>query len=346
MMILFFTLLVISIWGVKLSSFHEDYMSLTSTNVIKGIFAVIILYSHMRGYLTLTNSFEDRTYVTILRYIGQLMVAMYFFYSGYGIMESFKKKKNYGETFFKKRIVKTLLHFDIAVLLYIVLQTCLGKYYGPFVYLGSIIGWESVGNSNWFIFDIIALYIIVYISHRFNPLPIKKETHDSNSWSFLCVVFIQCVCLWFFLLITKKHSWWIDTIMTFPLGICFSLCRSKAEKILRNDSYYYIIIVSLVSIMILWRNYIGIDRYGFCACIFCLFIIVLSIKVKLDNKVLQWLGTQAFAIYILQRLPMLLFTSLGINSITPLFVILTIPSVLLLAYLYTKAIKALDIVLF
>ena len=90
-MILWIALLcVVSMVGVRFSKYHEDYLSKDSTNAIKGIFAVVILYSHMRGYLDLSSGWYNTAYVRILKYIGQMMVAPFLFYSGYGIMESLK----------------------------------------------------------------------------------------------------------------------------------------------------------------------------------------------------------------------------------------------------------------
>ena len=92
MVVLFIILFVLILYGAKFSHFHSDYMSVTSSNAIKGIFALIILYSHMRGYVQLEDSFWDRSYISILNGFGQLMVAMYLFYSGFGVAESMKHK--------------------------------------------------------------------------------------------------------------------------------------------------------------------------------------------------------------------------------------------------------------
>ena len=79
-------------------------------------------------------------------------------------MESYKRKPNYKKNFLRNRVLKILIHFDIAVLLYIILQFSLGKRYHFGEYMGSLIGWNTVGNSSWFIFDILALYVIFYFS--------------------------------------------------------------------------------------------------------------------------------------------------------------------------------------
>ena len=113
MIILLVLLLIASLWGMKISSFHKDYMSLDATSAIKGIFAVLILFSHMRQYMDLSDTFFNNSYIRILNYLGQMMVTMYLFYSGYGLMESFKKKPDYKKNFLHNRVLKILIHFDV-----------------------------------------------------------------------------------------------------------------------------------------------------------------------------------------------------------------------------------------
>ena len=147
-MALFLLLLfIVSCFGMKFSSFHKDYMSISATTAVKGFFAVIILLAHSRQYITLDAGISDRAFGFTMRYLEQLMVAAYFFYSGFGIAESARRKEGYARGFFKRRILKTLLHFDLAVLLFLILQTLLGNHFETSRYLLCWIGWENLGNS-------------------------------------------------------------------------------------------------------------------------------------------------------------------------------------------------------
>ena len=103
-LILYFLLIL---HGMKPRDKNDDYLDKESTNNIKGIFAIMILLSHFRGYVNIDpTSLYDR----FISLIGQLMVAMFLFYSGYGIMESIKNKKDYMKSFLKNRFLKTLFH--------------------------------------------------------------------------------------------------------------------------------------------------------------------------------------------------------------------------------------------
>lgn len=342
MILLIILLIIVTLYGVRISSFHNDYMGLDATNAIKGLFAVLILFSHMRQYLVLGDTYADNSYLGILNYIGQMMVTMYLFYSGYGLLESFKRKPNYKKRFLKNRVLKILIHFDVAVLLYIVLQLVLGKNFSAFHYLGSLIGWSSVGNSNWFIFDILVLYFIFYIALCCGKHFIQKEDNICVGGAILLTVFLLCVLMWIFLNVTKGQSRWINNIFVFPLGICYSLYKAKVEEWIRKGFNYYYVFVTLTLALVAWRSFHGIDRMGLCTCLFAIWVVLLSMKIKLDNKALQWLGTLAFAIFILQRLPMIVLTHFGVNQYPYVFALIVIPSTFVIAYLYTIFLKSMD----
>lgn len=322
MIVLFVILLCLSVYGVSIGKYDESYMSKESSNAVKGIFAVIILYSHMRSYLCLPDHWANNSYVAILNYIGQLMVAPYLFYSGYGLMESLKHKPNYRDTFLEKRWLRLLLHFDIAVVLYILVQSFWGVYFSPAFYIGSLLGWCSVGNSNWFVFDILVIYLFFYA--------LISLSNRQGVILFGCT--ILCCILWIFLSKSKTGSWWVDTLMTFPLGIAYSIYRKRFENLLRI--FYYGLLVLLTILLTVWHWKFGVDRYGLCSCVFCLWLVVLTMRVRIDNRILQWLGIHAFGIYILQRLPMMVLSHYDFNRSIVLFVMTTIVATFLLAKMY------------
>lgn len=117
MIIFLVALFALSIWGLGIRHNNGDYLAKEQATSIRGIFALIIFFSHIKQYLVFERGI-DLAYATILGYIGQLMVVIFFFYSGYGIALSFDKKKGYERGFIKNRIFQTYIHFATAVLTY------------------------------------------------------------------------------------------------------------------------------------------------------------------------------------------------------------------------------------
>lgn len=343
MVVLFLILGVICLWNIKFSNYHEDYISSKSTNAIKGIFAVIILFSHMNGYISLNASFADSSFSSILYHTGQLMVVMFLFYSGFGIVESIKRNSGYFDSYPKNRIMKTLLHFDLAVLCFFLLSMISDIKY-PFIeYITCWIGWGSIGNSNWFIFDILALYSIVYIAHLIMQ---KFQKEYSYMLGVILLTSFFSVVLWIVLILADKNSWWVDTIITFPLGMWYSFFRKKAEAYMSNKNIGLLITIGIAIVFLGWHLTFGNDIFGFCACIFAILIVAISTRIKVDNGILQWLGTQSFSIYVMQRLPMNLFQRFGWNENPYLFAAISIPSALAIAWCFNYFLNKLDNAIF
>lgn len=316
-------LLILCCWRLKLSGYHADFLSPVFSMAIKGIFTVLIFCSHVRGYITLTDNWWNAGYEAFFNRIGQLIVTLFFFYSGYGVWESQKSKPFYARTFFRRRFLKTLLHFDIAVLLFILVQLCLGIYYSGREYLLCWTGWESVGNSNWFMFVIFALYLLAQAALLLQP--------KSSSGAVIFMI-LASVALWVLLrVVAGKPSWWVNTLSVFPLGMIVSQWKEKILGLMGRPWAPYLITAGLAALFALVFGLWGVDIHGGCACLFALLVVAVSSWVEIGNPALAWLGKNAFTIYIIQRLPMIVFTSLGLSSRPALFVVLSLVTTLLLA---------------
>lgn len=339
-------LCIISLIGVKFSRFNDNYLSKDSTNAIKGVFAVIILFSHMKGYIQLSSEFYDVAYAKVLSFIGQMMVAPFLFYSGYGIMESIKRNPNYHHKFLSHRVLKTLIHFDLAVLLFIIVQTPLGKVYPAYKYLTCWFAWESIGNSNWFVFDILALYVIAYFG-----MIVKQCWHGNNQrfmflWGGVTVLFGTGLLFVFLFFAKRGQSWWVDTLFTFPLGLLYSRYKSIIDDKMHNTTIYWTSLIVLLTVFVVWHHRFGVDVLGVSSVLFTLILVILTMKIELGNNILAWLGTNAFAIYILQRLPMNVLKIFELNNNTVLFSVFCVAVVLIIAWSFTKLLKILDNFLF
>ena len=314
-------------------------MSLPATTSIKGFFAIIILFSHLRQYIFLGSGFFNEVFESTLRHIGQLMVTAYFFYSGFGIAESAKRKRGYVNGFFKKRVVKTLLHFDLSVILVLFLHTILGNHFATSNYFYCWIGWKDIGNSSWFVFAILVLYLISYV-----VLLLKdRSSHPELFLAFLVSFFT--ILLWFVLYLSKNpQHWWYDTLAVFPAGMWISLIKEKVDAVSLKARIG--LTALLVFCFVLWYLNFNIDSYGICAVLFILALTAVTTFVKMDNPVLQWLGKHCFSIYILQWIPMIMFSRTILVDHPLAFSGTVLASALLLAWAFQAITDSLDTKLF
>lgn len=337
-MILFYILLVILIVSrlqFQPKGYYSDYLSFDTTNAIKGIFIALVFIMHITPYIinsgySFDNSFFNKLFLFINAHVGQWIVAMFLFYSGYGVMESIRKKgKDYVTTIPGKRVLTTLVNFDIAVALFAVISIFTTNNYTIKDYLFSFIGWESVGNSNWYIFVIMLCYLITYISFQKNADNIYKCCLRC-----LTLLLISVIALSFL-----KPTWWYDTMLCFGLGISYSILRERIESIIKR---YYWLIVPILLLLLVCLGKIpysikGLVYNAYCM-VFCLLIITLSMKIKINNSLLIWSGKNLFPLYIYQRVPMIILSSIYggtfISSYPVLYTAVCLLITLLFAYFY------------
>ncbi len=332
-------LLAVCCFGMKVTPFRKDALSVSTTTAIKGIFAIIILFSHTKSYLDLSFSIPDRAFGWSMRYLGQLMVAPYFFYSGYGIMESIRHKANYVNEFFKKRILKTWFHFILAVLLFLILQSILENHFETKQYFLCWIAWTDIGNSSWFVFAILALYLLTYLALLLMKRFSRPELFVTG------IVSLLTIGLWLFLYDKKApEHWWYDTLIVFPAGMWFSLLKNHMTSI--SHKIRLALSIGLLLVFLLWRHSVGIDSYGFCSTLFILALTAVTSFIKIDNAILQWLGKHCFSIYILQRLPMLVLGNTALVNKSLVFTGIILICTLFLAWIFTKMTDRLDVKLF
>lgn len=337
MMILWLAgLAVLILYRTRIVAFNGAYLDKSTADPIKGIFIFIVLLSHMREYISPGGGVLNSLYAAFFSMIGQLMVAMFLFYSGYGCYKSFQHKENYFKGFLKKRVLKTLVNFAAALLLYVIVNLIFRFHYSAKEYLLCWIGWESIGNSNWYIFTILALYCMTWLGFA-----IERKTAARLS---VPIVSLLCVAYIYFMHAAGKESWWYDTSLCYPLGMMVSACKETLSQQLKSTAKWLgWLAASLAAFLVCYK--IGSLFSFFAACFFCLVVVILTAKLRIGNRPLSWMGKHLFEIYILQRLPMILLS--WFQVIDPmLFSALAICATMLLAGVFQLFLIKLDAKLF
>lgn len=340
---LFYLLILagICLYKLKVADYRATYMSPEQTTSVKGIFVAIILLSHMQPYMSPQLLWDDIA-LRILREIGQLMVTVFFFYSGYGVLSSAGKKENYGKTFFRNRLCKTWLHFAIAVCCYLMLPLILGNRYGLWEYLLSFTGWTSLGNSNWFVFVMLALYAITWGG----LLLTQKLPKKTAVFALAAVVTALSYGLWKLLPMAGKPAYWYNTLFCYAAGMWFFLGKPLFDKLIGKWYLRIGVWVACLAVFYVLYKIPGVKAYSLYACVFCLLVVLVTTNVRMDNPILRWLGKNTFTIYIFQRIPMLIFASLGWTQYNILFMIATIAVAMVLAEAFSRIYNRLDRTLF
>ena len=319
MIVFYILLLLIILSGIHLKEKVDTTKALSpaQTNVIKGIFIILVFLSHIQPYMFEYGYIPHRIEKPFLSMfnIGQSVVIMFLFYSGYGIHQQILTRGNdYVKGIPRHRILNTLLNFDVAVLVFLVLALVLKT---PLT-LGRIFlaftGWESWGNSNWYIFDILIFYGIVWLTH----IAIRKTSLQWLAFTGLALVFTMIMFL-------TRPDYWSDTILCFWGGYSLSCFKERVQNKIERH-WVGMLVLCIVSFVLfhccllacwhlhhggfipawmklpwLWLNLKHLSvAFG---------IILLTMRIGCKSKPLEWCGQRLFPIYIYQRLPMMAIPS-------------------------------------
>ncbi|MBR4803973.1 MAG: acyltransferase family protein [Bacteroidales bacterium] len=325
--------------GCKRNGFYNDFLDKEQANAIKGFFILTVVIGHvLKLLIELGYDVDARAMDSAAEWIHkdlkQLIVVMFLFYSGYGVMESIKSKgKEYLRSYPRKRLLTTLLNLDVAVVIFVVVSLMVGIAVTPKQFLLALVGWKTVGFSNWYIFVILCCYAITYISF----MAFGKKRNIAAIIVVLLTI-VLAVALWI-----KKadQHWWYDTVMCYPAGLLYSLYKEKLVAFCHK--YYWLLLCGLLALFVFLhlQKFIPPVRdivFNLKSIVFALLIVQLTMKVKIGNKLLYWLGFLLFPIYIYHWLPLVAFSKIIGNTwifdYTYLFVLLCLATTFVIVYFY------------
>ncbi len=288
---------VISLFGIKRRKDSETILSQEDTLMINGIFILLVFLSHCSQYLTLSDTFLNDCYEKFRNIHGQWIVTTFLAFSGYGVMRQLcLRGESYIKNFPQKRIAKVFWNFDLAVVLYLIVSFVIEQPYDIKTIILSFIGWTSVGNSNWYVFAILLMYIITYVIIR-----IFREDYFKVAFG----VTIGCIIYILIMSIVGQPSWFYSTALCYPLGVWIALYREKIIQTLSNRrilSFIILAVVFLVTYKLRHNAYV----MNINSVVFVLLIVWLMVKFQIGNAFLRFLGRHIFSLFILQRLPMII----------------------------------------
>lgn len=311
MLLLFLLYVIVCLYGIKFcANGNNDYLSIDTTTSIKGIFILLVFFSHFNSYAHLASK-TDLIYSSIVGLFGQTMVTLFLFYSGYGVMEAIKKKgTGYIDSFPYKRILPTLFRFDCAVLLFLIIGLIFNNRYPLKQIILSLFGWDSLGNSNWYIFVILVLYFITYLAFKL----IKSENYIIQVTVISLIVCLLIISCWYY---NIKPMYWYDTALCYAAGMFYSLFRVYIE----NESRFRHNFLWLTSLFVLIGSFLVSKSLGnsiaylLSNVLFALVVVCITMRFHIGNRILYWCGNNLFELYILQRLPMIALKNIGVDQI-------------------------------
>lgn len=323
-------LVLLCIMGAEIKKekeFFEDYASVEKSNAIKGIFVVLIFFSHARQYMNLTDVYS-KYYIDVQTYLHQTIVVPFLFFSGYGIMQSIKKRgMDYVKTIPVRRILKVLLRFAIAI-----------SFVCGFNFIYSFTSWKKVIDNNWYVYAILLAYTITFVAFTI----FRKNAYIAAA----CVTIFMIIIVYFFDKTRCRDTYYYNTILVYCLGIWFALLKGLFDKACMKNEFTWLVMIAILGMIyyVAHKNWLqSIWCYEIWACLFMLLILVFSMKISINNGILQFFGKHIFSIYILQRIPMdFINIHYDVVKIPYIFLITSLIATLIIAVIFDYAMDKLD----
>lgn len=127
--------------------------------------AILVAISHYSTYVCITNHYSDSAFLRLWCQGGNLGVALFFFLSGYGLMESESKHHLGLKEFIKKRFFKVYLPVLLVSAFWIPICLFFSSHYHPvslYVILYDVL-WGGNDSVLWFVKILFALYGLFFI---------------------------------------------------------------------------------------------------------------------------------------------------------------------------------------
>lgn len=191
---------------------------------IKGMAALFVMLGHL-----FTSEYP---LVAQFMSAGCLWVGLFFFYSGYGVMYSYRNNIDYMHGFILNKIFKIYIPFVIAETIYTISYIVINPdAYSVKDIIADCLGVHLLNGSLWYVVHILLFYFLFYI--------IQKCTHGNlNVWLWLGI-FVVYLALAVGLDI---GNWWYISSFALVMGVCY-LDLQKWYDILLENGMLRILIV-------------------------------------------------------------------------------------------------------
>lgn len=289
--------------NIEINRGYTDYLSLPSTNCIKGIFALFVMVHHLYQY---SGLFHNTYLGGILQGLGYVSVAMFFFLSGYGLHISRRTKGiAYVKSIPRNRMFPLYVQCVFLIVAYALLYLVIGKELTPVLILQSLTWGKTIIFGGWYLQAILVLYALYYLVYGvLEQHTARQKEHVSHIIMFAVLVLYALLNVGLGKAITYYQS-----IFAFLLGILWCDYRTVIDEILQKRwvaSFVCALMLFAISFVVglLFKPVTLIA-----APMFVIFALIALMKLPVQCGVTRWLGKYYFEIYVMQGISLLLFHS-------------------------------------
>lgn len=295
-------------------TFHRDYLAPGRTRYWKGLCVLLILMSHYTGYINTTPG--DESYLMFRQWSGQSLVVLFFFYSGYGMtVRAMENVRGYLRRL-PGRFVRVWVTCAASVAVMLLVQVARGRDYMLSSILLAFVPFANIGNSTWYIFAILVLYLLLALS--LVPAALKKSSVTRWLYPVLLTVLTLAFIAWMQWM--ELDEYWYDTVLLFPLGAWWAMLHERLEKWMQRSDLTWsaaLLVTLTAAVYFFSRQYESFVLHECWMAATALALVVLSMKVTPCTPLLGFCGDHVLPIYLFQRIPMIALYESGLLDPVP-----------------------------
>lgn len=329
-MIVLVTFIVVSaVYGIQIDKAKDSFMSLNDTNFLRGFWCIIVVLVHIPA--DYQNRIQDM--IGSFAYIG---VTFFFMTSAYGLKYSILYKNGYMEHFWRRRLPVILIPALIVNVFYVVIHMLeSGSREISIISFLNINNWVKV-----LLLYYLAFWIIYYIAPKFI---VEGEWQDIV----ICLFVVLCSMI-DRLTDLKVTSIWIVEPLGFAYGIIAATYSDSIKRWMKEKYLLKCVIFMFLSgfLGIVYLKLKHIDILGDYLLKIALGIVIITFifevisKLRVGNKLSNFLGNISYEIYLLHGGVFALIAMIDKNMNSGVFVVSAVMITVALAYVLNRACRS------
>lgn len=330
-------LLGLCLWRLRpakpfLTQLHDDCLSTDSTASLRGLLALVVIFSH----LTIWRS--DGVVFPLFGRVGYPTVAVFFFLSGYGLQKQNMTRDDYAKGFLAKRLFTVVLPYAVVTGLYWGYYLWLGRDYSWQRVVTALVSGEPIVSFSWYVLAMLLFYGAFWVIMRLCGRRYGAMVLCGVAWYGFYTAF--CVLMGY-------GSWWYVSAFPVVIGMFWAVYEQRIWVFLCKY-YFPALLVALAGFgaaFLASGKLSALPVFGaiadaVTATLFAVTVILLMYKLRLGNPVLHFLGQLSMELYLMHGLAMMLWNNPVVrieNSL--LYCVLVVLTAVLLALILHIAFK-------
>lgn len=291
-----------------------------TSGYLKGIAAVFIMLGHfVEGF---------PWYIQML-FSGNLWVALFFFYSGYGLNYSYNNKKDYLKDFIPKKLIGVYCPFLLAETAYTVAACFINHKFNAVDFILGCFGLVLNNSTLWYVAEIIVIYALFYVQ--------KKVFNNKQSVVLWIIAFLAFMIIGVF---KDIGPWWYVSTSAFFMGYYFDDLKKVYDYILKHKIWTVLISIAFL-VLYAASSFFSITKTSLMGIKYTYFIVLIELvivpffiffmmsavqlfDIGKESKFLSVLGNFSYEIYLWHMFSFLIVGLFAENKIIRLVVSLVL----------------------